>query len=136
MLANIPHLGPLLSTWRGRLIALVVVSQLLLPLHYYFGRRDPHDERFAWRMFSPMRMAQCSPEVRIDGKRFELSSEFHEAWLETARRGRFRVLEQMTARLCKKNPSSEVVLRLSCQYLGQKQPVVYGGFNMCLSDEI
>jgi len=136
VLANIPHLGPLLSTWRGRLIALIVVSQLLIPLHYYLGRRDPHDERFAWRMFSPMRMAQCTPDVRIDGKRFELASEFHEAWLEAAKRGRFRVVEKMAARLCRKNVGAEVTLRLSCQYLGQPQPTIYGGFNMCLADEI
>lgn len=136
MLENVPHLGPLLSTWRGRLIVAVVVGQLLIPLSYYAARRDPHDERFAWRMFSPMRMAQCTPDMRIDGKRFELSTEFHEAWLETARRGRFRVLEQMAARLCKKHPGAEVVLRLSCKYLGQAEPVMYGGFNLCIADEI
>jgi hypothetical protein len=87
-------------------------------------------------MFSPMRMAQCAPDMRVDGKRFELGSEFHEAWIEIAKRGRFRVLEQMAKRLCAKHPGAEVTLRLSCQYLGQPEPVVYGGFNMCVADEI
>jgi hypothetical protein len=36
-----------------------VVSQPLLPLHYCMANRDDHDERFAWRMFSPMRMTRC-----------------------------------------------------------------------------
>lgn len=125
----------MLATWRGRLIVAVVLSQLLIPLAYY-SHRDPHDERFAWRMFSPMRMAQCAPDMRVDGKRFELGNEFHEAWIEIAKRGRFRVLEQMAKRLCTKNPGAEVTLRLSCQYLGQREPVVYGGFNMCVADEI
>lgn len=136
MLDNIPHLGPLLKTWRGRLIVLVVVSQLLIPLTYYAHRRDPHDERFAWRMFSPMRMAQCTPEVRVDGKKFDLYSEFHEAWIEIAKRGRFRVIEQMGARLCKQKPGSEVTVKLACSYLGQPEPVVYGGFNLCVAEEI
>jgi hypothetical protein len=136
VLDKIPHLGPLLATWRGRLIVLVVVSQLLIPLTYYTTRRDPHDERFAWRMFSPMRMAQCTPEMRVDGKRMELGGEFHEAWLETAKRGRFVVLEKMAARMCKKNPGKEVTLRLSCKYLGKPEPELYGGFNMCEIPEI
>jgi len=136
VLYQIPHLGPLLKTWRGRLIVAVVLSQLLIPLHYYTVRRDPHDERFAWRMFSPMRMAQCAPDFRVDGKKLELGGEFHEAWIETAKRGRFRVVEQMAARLCKKNPGAEVTVRLSCNYLGQKEPTVYGGFDMCVVPEI
>ena len=53
----------MLATWRGRLIVAVVLAQLLIPLTYY-SHRDPHDERFAWRMFSPMRML---------GSDFELS---------------------------------------------------------------
>jgi hypothetical protein len=135
LLSNVPHLGPLLSTWRGRLIVVVVVSQLLIPLTYYTTRRDPHDERFAWRMFSPMRMATCTADMRVDGKKLELAGEFHEAWLETAKRGRFVVLEAMAARLCKKQPGTEVTLRLECKYLGRK-PEVYGGFNMCEIPEI
>lgn len=136
MLDKIPHLGPLLSTWRGRLIVAVVVSQLLIPLTYYTTRRDPHDERFAWRMFSPMRMAQCAPELRVDGKRVELAGEFHEAWIEIAKRGRFVVLEKMAARLCKKNPGKEVILKLECKYIGKPEPEVYGGFDLCEIPEI
>lgn len=134
MLDRIPHLGPLLSTWRGRLIVFVVVSQLLIPLTYYAHRRDPHDERFAWRMFSPIRMAKCTPDIRVDGKRLDPYTEFHEGWIEMAKRGRFRVVEEMARHLCREK--AEVIIKLSCEYLGQKEPVVYGGFNMCVADEI
>lgn len=132
---KIPHLGPLLKTWRGRLIVLVVVSQLLIPLTYYTSRRDPHDERFAWRMFSPMRMAQCTPEMKVDGKRIDLGGEFHEAWIEIARRGRFVVLEAMAAKLCKSKAKS-VTLNLTCKYVGRDEPEQYGGFDMCQVPEI
>jgi hypothetical protein len=124
------HLRALLSTWRGRFIAVFVVTQLLLPLHYYFGRRDPHDERFAWRMFSPMRMAHCTPKVTLDGKPLDLESEFHEAWIELGNRGRLVVVEAMGEHLCRKHPGSAVVVTMDCTYL-DREPDSYGGFDMC-----
>jgi hypothetical protein len=126
----IRHVRALLSTWRGRFIAVFVVVQLLLPLHYYLVRRDPHDERFAWRMFSPMRMARCTPKVVLDGKPLELESEFHEAWLELAERGRFVVIEAMAEHLCRKHPGSSVVVTVDCNYL-DRDADSYGGFDMC-----
>ena len=39
-------------------IVLAVAAQLLVPLTYYL-RDDPYDERFAWRMFSGVRLQQC-----------------------------------------------------------------------------
>lgn len=133
---DVPLVGPLLRTWAGRFILVVVASQLLLPLHYYVARRDPHDERFAWRMFSPMRMTTCTPELRVAGRPATMNTEFHEAWIELAKRGRFRVIEAMGARLCAKHPGQEVTLRLECRYLGREQPEVYGGFDLCELPEI
>ncbi len=130
MIAPIRHVRALLSTWRGRFIAVFFVVQLLLPLHYYVARRDPHDERFAWRMFSPMRMARCTPKVALDGKPLDLESEFHEAWLELADRGRFVVIEAMAAHLCHKHPGSSVVVTMDCTYL-DRDADSYGGFDMC-----
>ncbi len=124
------HIRALLSTWRGRFIAAFVLVQLLLPLHYYIGRRDPHDERFAWRMFSPMRMAKCSPKVAIDGQPLALEGTFHEAWLELAQRGRFVVIEAMAAHLCKEHPGSAVTISLDCTYL-DRDAQTYGGYDMC-----
>ena len=124
------HLRALLATWRGRFIAVFVLVQLLLPLHYYVGRRDPHDERFSWRMFSPMRMTHCTPHVAIDGAPFSLPSEFHEAWIELAERGRFVVVEAMAAKLCREHAGAEVELSLDCTYL-DREPRTWGGYDMC-----
>ncbi len=123
-------LRALLGTWQGRVIVLVTLSQLLLPLHYYVARRDPHDERFAWRMFSPMRMARCTPRFVVDGKPFPLGSEFHEAWIEIASRGRFEVIEQMGAKLCAVQPARSVRVVLDCTYVDRTDRS-YGGYDMC-----
>ncbi|MBW2464764.1 MAG: hypothetical protein JRH11_24155, partial [Deltaproteobacteria bacterium] len=40
---------------KNTLIVAFLAFQLLLPLRYYMGS-DEFDERFAWRMFSPIRM--------------------------------------------------------------------------------
>lgn len=120
----------LTQSWRGRFILVVLLAQLLLPLHYYWQRRDPHDERFAWRMFSPMRMVQCTPQVQLDGAPYPLAATFHDAWLALARRGRFAVVEQMGAYLCARHPKSEVVVSLACAY--QDAPArTWGGYNIC-----
>ncbi|MDX2092677.1 MAG: hypothetical protein SFX73_32730 [Kofleriaceae bacterium] len=132
---RIPFLGPLLATWRGRFITVFLLAQLLLPLTYYLGRKDPHDERFAWRMFSPMRMARCEPTITLNGAPFPLGSEFHEAWISIAQRGRFNVLEAMGARLCAKNKGAEVRVSLACTYL-DREPQTFGGFNMCEVPEL
>jgi hypothetical protein len=125
----------LLRTWRGRFIIAMVATQLLLPLHYYIARRDKHDERFAWRMFSPMRSAHCQPHVSIDGRPFALDSEFHEAWIELALRGRFVVVEAMGAKLCAEHPGSVVRVSLACTYL-DRDPISYGGFDICQVPEL
>jgi hypothetical protein len=124
------HLRALVATWRGRFILVFVVAQLLLPLQYYLTRRDPHDERFAWRMFSPMRMTRCTPKVTIDGKPLELAAEFHEAWIQLAGRGRFVVLEAMGERLCREHPRARVQLSLDCTYI-DRDPITWGGYDMC-----
>ena len=120
----------LLATWRGRFIAAFLLVQLLLPLAYYVGRRDPHDERFAWRMFSPMRMVRCTLDVTRDGAPVPLGSEFHEAWIELAQRGRFAVIDAMGETLCDRYPNTRIEPRLACTYLdGSKRD--FGGYDIC-----
>ena len=116
-------------TVKTGLILAFIVIQLCVPL-LYFTRRDPHDERFAWRMFSPMRMAQCKPRFAVNGAPVVLEREFHEAWITLAERGRFVVLEAMAAKLCAEHPSTEVTLTIDCTYL-DRDPTTYGGYNMC-----
>jgi hypothetical protein len=116
--------------WRRWFIAVFVLAQLLLPLRYYIHHRDPHDERFAWRMFSPMRMVQCTPQFTLAGAPVELRSEFHEAWFQIAARGRFGVVEAMGAELCKRHPDQRIEATLTCKYLDGSQRS-YGGYNIC-----
>jgi hypothetical protein len=131
----VAHIKALAATWRGRFILVFVVSQLLLPLHYYVGRRDPHDERFAWRMFSPMRMTKCAPSFAIDGKPLSLAGQFHEAWIELAERGRFVVVEAMGAKLCHDHPGSSVTVALDCTYL-DRPAARFGGFDICTAPRL
>jgi hypothetical protein len=107
----------LLRTWRGWLIVIVLAVQMWLPLRYYLGTRDPHDERFAWRMFSPMRMARCRTTFADHGAPIAMGREFHEAWLELASRGRFAVVEAMGAELCRRRVGAAVTVEMECTYL-------------------
>jgi hypothetical protein len=135
---DLPIIGAaikLARTGRGRFILAFLAVQLLLPLRYYLHPRDPHDERFAWRMFSPMRMSHCTPSFEIDGKPAPIAATFHEAWYEIAQRGRFSVIEAMGARLCKLNPDKAVKVTLECTYI-DRDPERYGGFDMCNVPEL
>jgi hypothetical protein len=127
--------------WRGWLILGFVTIQLVAPLHYYLFRDDKHDERFAWRMFSPMRMMTCDappghPMFTLDGAEVPLYKTFHEAWIEVAKRGRIVVLEAMAAKLCADHPGSDVRLDLVCVDLSNRPESVGGGFDLCKFPEL
>ncbi|MCX5745386.1 MAG: hypothetical protein NT062_23150 [Proteobacteria bacterium] len=125
----------LTKTWRGRFILAIVASQLAIPLHYYVRHRDPHDERFAWRMFSPMRMSKCQATWQRDDQPLNLGGEFHEAWLELVERGRFTVIEAMGAELCKRYPGARIRVSLDCTYLDAPAEH-YGGYDLCQVPEL
>ncbi len=142
-----------LLRWPDGFIAAFVLVQLLLPLLYYVARQDEHDERFAWRMFSPTRMTQCDVRFTADGAAVVPDRWFAQAWSQTAARGRRGVVEAMAAHLCKKH--EEVTARLSCTeivaigskpppppgvprfayYRGEAQPMG-GSFNLCEIPEL
>ena len=143
-----------LKRWPNGFIVAFILLQLILPLQYYLGRLDSHDERFAWRMFSPMRMVKCEVSMTVDGQPVPLTREFHQAWTEVAQRGRRVVVEQMGARLCKKNKSKPVIARLACKPITSRHslgpvppgtsraawlrgPEYYmGGFDLCQIPEL
>lgn len=143
-------LAALLGTWRGRFIAAFIAIQLVVPLHYYVVRRDRHDERFAWRMFSPMRFVVCSDPDDVTqplGKRRPprftvgteppevLGTEFHEAWVELAKRGRYAVLEKIGATLCAVHDDVPVKLQMACMYLdGTREDLTVD--NVCKQPEL
>ena len=135
---DLPIIGAALQltkSWRGRFILAFLAIQLLLPLRYYVAHRDPHDERFAWRMFSPMRMAHCTPSFAVNGAPLQLGATFHEAWNEIATRGRFSVVEAMGAELCRQHPNTPVVVTLKCDYI-DRDPQTYGGYDICTVPEL
>ncbi len=130
LLAPLRAVRSLAATSRGRFILAFIALQLVLPLHYYIGRDDKHDERWAWRMFSPMRMARCRSAIAIDGRPANLGASFHEAWIEVAERGRLSVVERMARKLCGDNPGKPVEVTLDCTYV-DRPPATFGGFDVC-----
>jgi hypothetical protein len=113
-----------------------IAVQLALPLIYYAARRDPHDERFAWRMFSPTRMIQCDPVFTIDDKPIDLAGKFHEAWIDIAKRGRFAVVEAMGARLCHDIPGKRIELEMTCHNIDGTDERWGAGYDVCTVPEL
>ena len=93
----------------------ILAGLILIPLHYYTINRDKRDERFAWRMFSPIRSESCAAQFFIDNTRFKASSVFHNAWVGIAQRGRTNVIKAMAQRLCDDNPGKSVRIRIQCE---------------------
>ena len=98
------------------LVTVFVVIQVVLPLTYYFGN-DVFDERFAWRMFSPVRMARCALEVYLydepQPKQVRLGKRFHVAWVNLAKRARPAVVDGMVKALCETH--NDIRINLSCE---------------------
>lgn len=91
-----------------RFIGAFLAFQLLVPLTYYM-RDDPYDERFAWRMFSAIRVYGCrtwaydiheGPDGERREQRLDLSKEIHVAWITTMRRNRRDVIHAFLRRRC------------------------------------
>jgi hypothetical protein len=98
-------------------IHLILAAQIVFPLHYYACNSDMRDERFAWRMFSSTRVEKCSAQFFVgDSPRaIRASSEFHNAWVGIAHRGRQQVIRGMAHALCEKNPDTSVRVRVQCE---------------------
>jgi len=106
--------------------------QIAIPLHYYGGFSDPYDERFAWRMFSPTRMARCEFRFVADGQQVRVGEKFHQAWLHIARRGRKNVIERMAQTLCSDEAINELKLTMICVGVDNKTDnIASGGFDLC-----
>ena len=101
----------------------------LAPLSYYTTRSDKHDERFAWRMFSPTLLTECNVNFRIgpDPKPIRTSKYFHPAWQTLATRGRAEVIDAMAATLCSDHAGQAVRVSQVCRYVDGKQAVIHTG---------
>ena len=119
-------------------VHLFLACQLALPVSYYACRSDKNDERFAWRMFSPVRMRDCRAGFSIGEKRrsVQLGSVFHEAWLALARRGRRGVVTAMARELCSRNPGDAVRVVLICTDIDGTRKQHGGSWNLCEVDEL
>lgn len=105
-----------------RIFAAVWVAFLLLvPLRYYaLGDHDPYDERFAWRMFSAVRVQEC--ETHIEETRFgeetatiNAQTTLPAPWLSLLQRNRPAVVESFLNFRCESSiaPTS-VSVRSAC----------------------
>jgi hypothetical protein len=84
---------------------LVVALQVAIPAAYYVRADDRDDERFAWRMFSGVRMRSCSVRVfelkaGARPQQVPLSRSLHSSWIHALERGRRRVMERFLATRC------------------------------------
>ena len=95
-------------------IGVLLLSQILLPLSYYVSDRE-YDERFAWRMFSPIRMVRCQLAYTADGAEVPLSAEFHSAWITLMQRGREGVVDAVDDRVCLTNSGRDVRRHFRCK---------------------
>lgn len=100
---------------RNALIVAWVVVQLAIPAHYYFLRESRYDERFAWRMFSEVRVLDCVADYRQAGRPVPFENRFHASWITLVKRGRPSVIERVTGRLCEEAGNDPVTLDLVCR---------------------
>jgi hypothetical protein len=77
----------------------LVVLLLAGPLSYYAGLRPPDDERFAWRMFSAVRVRECRVFVH-QGRGARLVHGLHGSWVHAMERGRKAVISRYLATQC------------------------------------
>jgi hypothetical protein len=83
----------------------LVALQVAIPASYYLLRDDRDDERFAWRMFSTVRLTRCrvlafdgqTPQARTE---VDLARTLHASWQRSLERGRTHVIEQFLAMRC------------------------------------
>jgi hypothetical protein len=98
-------------------IVVAVLAQLLVPLTYYL-RDDPYDERFAWRMFSGVRLQECELGVFETRGGSELAVNPYQVvpagWVEGLKRNRRRVVERYLTLRCEREGMSRVRVTNRC----------------------
>jgi hypothetical protein len=99
---------------------LLVAVQVAIPLSYYLVREDRDDERFAWRMFSAVRMTRCEVagfDQRDASTRtpVALPEQLHSSWIRSLERGRRRVIELFLASRCEQEGVRVGVLERRCK---------------------
>jgi hypothetical protein len=108
---------------------LLAAVQIAIPATYYLGQRAQDDERFAWRMFSAVRLKRCTVEafdgdVGVDSPaRVDLTSALHASWTRSLGRGRERVIAHFLATRCSQPEVETASLVRRCQWpSGRRMP--------------
>ena len=108
------------GTARGRAMRIILAAlafQLIVPLTYYV-RSDPYDERFAWRMFSAVRLHRCQTTATetIDEveRSIALTRVIHRAWVNHLSRNRRDVVHAFLRRRCREDGVDEVKVQNDC----------------------
>lgn len=120
---------------RARTLALVLMAGWLLlhvsvPASYYLSD-DVYDERFAWRMFSAVRVQQCSlgATETVDGRArpIALQSVLPAPWVALLQRNRPAVIHRFLDWRCLSDTRpSDVSLTHTCQSVtGEMLPAVH-----------
>lgn len=103
--------------------------QVAIPASYYFVRNDRDDERFAWRMFSTVRLTRCEVSAfdvsARERSRVELTHALHASWIRSLERGRARVIDRYLTTRCQLAGVTEAVVERRCQTpAGEHLPLV------------
>ena len=88
----------------------------------YDARDNPFDERFAWRMFSPVRVSECRVELWEQlgptRSRVDPSHDLAPAWVGLMARARLDVIERYAEQRCAglraRVPRPELRVELQC----------------------
>jgi hypothetical protein len=106
---------------------LLVAIQVALPASYYLRSDDPDDERFAWRMFSAIRLRRCEvrgwDELAAGTRPIELTSAVHASWQRLLDRGRRPVVEHFLELRCGPERRAAVLERSCTAPSGARLPV-------------
>ncbi len=122
--------------------ALWLAFHVLVPLRYYaLADHDVYDERFAWRMFSAVRVQRC--EVAVDetsigtNRRVNLMTILPMPWVALVERNRPAVQRGMLAHLCERPTApTRVEVRSTCtDASGERTPALRRAID-CESREI
>jgi hypothetical protein len=103
-------------------IVLFLGFQIAVPLRYYLGKGG-YDERFSWRMFSTVRLQECSivvTEMREGGskRRVAVGRDLQVGWVNLLERLRPEVIAKYLARRCAAENVSQVELVGTCHDAG------------------
>ena len=119
------QLNPPASTRAYAWLWLVVALQVAIPASYYLRPSDRDDERFAWRMFSGVRLKRCTVSARQqlnDGstRALPVRGALHGSWVHALERGRRRVIERFLGSRCGPDVAT-VTLERRCESVDSAQ---------------